>query len=453
MSNTDFMQKLLDGAQVEWKAVSEIFHLKNGYTPSTSKKEFWENGSVPWFRMDDIRENGQILGDSLQKISESAVKGGKLFPANSIIISTSATIGEHALITVPYLANQRFTNLSLKDSYVKVFDMKFIFYYCFLLADWCKKNTTMSSFASVDMDGFRKFQIPIPSPENPKKSLEIQAEIVRILDAFTAMTAELTAELKLRNQQYQYFRDKLLTFDMSEAQSPSDESGRERTRADESGRERTRADESGRRIEAKWMTLRDVGTWYGGGTPSKSHSDYWENGTIPWVSPKDMGRPIVDSAQDYITEDAIENSSTKLVPANSIAIVVRSSILDKLLPSALIPVPVALNQDMKAVIPHNHIMPSYLAHMIRSRGEDILRAARKTGGSVASIESSKLFSFYVPIPHLDEQKRIVTILDKFDTLTSSITEGLPREIELRQKQYEYYRDLLLSFPQSSIPSH
>ena len=453
MSNTDFMQKLLDGAQVEWKAVSEIFHLKNGYTPSTSKKEFWENGSVPWFRMDDIRENGQILGDSLQKISESAVKGGKLFPANSIIISTSATIGEHALITVPYLANQRFTNLSLKDSYVKVFDMKFIFYYCFLLADWCKKNTTMSSFASVDMDGFRKFQIPIPSPENPKKSLEIQAEIVRILDAFTAMTAELTAELKLRNQQYQYFRDKLLTFDMSEAQSPADESGRERTRADESGRERTRADESGRRIEAKWMTLRDVGTWYGGGTPSKSHSDYWENGTIPWVSPKDMGRPIVDSAQDYITEDAIENSSTKLVPANSIAIVVRSSILDKLLPSALIPVPVALNQDMKAVIPHNHIMPSYLAHMIRSRGEDILRAARKTGGSVASIESSKLFSFYVPIPHLDEQKRIVTILDKFDTLTSSITEGLPREIELRQKQYEYYRDLLLSFPQSSIPSH
>ena len=433
MNNTDFMQKLLNGAQVEWKAVSEIFHLKNGYTPSTSKKEFWENGSVPWFRMDDIRENGQILGDSLQKISETAVKGGKLFPANSIIISTSATIGEHALITVPYLANQRFTNLSLKDSYVKVFDMKFIFYYCFLLAEWCKKNTTMSSFASVDMDGFRKFQIPIPSPENPKKSLEIQAEIVRILDAFTAMTAELTAELKLRNQQYQYFRDKLLTFDKDDASSSSDEIGR--------------------RIEVKWMTLREVGTWYGGGTPSKSHSDYWENGTIPWISPKDMGRPIVDSAQDYITEDAIENSSTKLVPANSIAIVVRSSILDKLLPSALIPVPVALNQDMKAVIPHNHIMPSYLAHMIRSRGEDILRAARKTGGSVASIESSKLFSFYVPIPHLDEQKRIVTILDKFDTLTSSITEGLPREIELRQKQYEYYRDLLLSFPQSSIPSH
>ena len=72
--------------------------------------------------------------------------------------------------------------------------------------------------------------------------------------------------------------------------------------------------------------------------------------------------------------------------------------------------------------------------------------ARKTGGSVASIDSKKLFAFRVPVPPLNEQARIVAILDKFDALANSLTEGLPREIELRQKQYEYYRDLLLSFP-------
>ena len=131
---------------------------------------------------------------------------------------------------------------------------------------------------------------------------------------------------------------------------------------------------------------------------------------------------------------------------------IRSSILDKVLPSALIPVPVTLNQDMKAVIPHSDILPSYVAHMVRSRGDDILRAARKTGGSVASIESKKLFSFRIPVPCLEEQRRIVNILDKFDTLANSITEGLPREIELRQKQYEYYRDLLLSFPKPEAPT-
>lgn len=75
-----------------------------------------------------------------------------------------------------------------------------------------------------------------------------------------------------------------------------------------------------------------------------------------------------------------------------------------------------------------------------------MRVARKSGGSVASIDSKKLFSFKVPIPSISEQNRIVAILDKLDALTNSITEGLPREIELRQKQYAYYRDLLLSFP-------
>lgn len=68
--------------------------------------------------------------------------------------------------------------------------------------------------------------------------------------------------------------------------------------------------------------LADIGEWYGGGTPSKSRLDYWRSGTIPWVSPKDMGRPIIDSTEDYITETAVNGSATRLVPANSVAVVV-----------------------------------------------------------------------------------------------------------------------------------
>ncbi|CTZ44357.1 type I restriction-modification enzyme S subunit [Escherichia coli] len=213
MSELSYLEKLMDGVEVEWLPLSKVFNLRNGYTPSKTKKEFWANGDIPWFRMDDIRENGRILGNSLQKISSCAVKGGKLFPENSILISTSATIGEHALITVPHLANQRFTCLALKESYADCFDIKFLFYYCFSLAEWCRKNTTMSSFASVDMDGFKKFLIPRPCPDNPEKSLAIQSEIVRILDKFTALTAELTAELNMRKKQYNYYRDQLLSFD------------------------------------------------------------------------------------------------------------------------------------------------------------------------------------------------------------------------------------------------
>lgn len=78
---------------VEYKELSELFHTRNGYTPSKGNKEFWENGSVPWFRMEDIRENGNILSKAIQYVSEKAVKG-KLFPENSIIVATSATVGE-----------------------------------------------------------------------------------------------------------------------------------------------------------------------------------------------------------------------------------------------------------------------------------------------------------------------------------------------------------------------
>ncbi|EBS2694774.1 restriction endonuclease subunit S [Salmonella enterica subsp. enterica serovar Newport] len=216
MSGLSYLEKLLDGVEVGWLPISKIFNLKNGYTPSKSNKKYWENGDIPWFRMDDIRENGRILGVSLQKISSCAVKGGKLFPKNSILISTSATIGEHALITVPHLANQRFTCLSLKLSYVDCFDIKFLFYYCFSLADWCRKNITMSSFASVDMDGFKKFLIPLPSPDNQEKSLAIQSEIVRILDKFDTLTNSISEglprEIELRKKQYEHYRNLLFSF-------------------------------------------------------------------------------------------------------------------------------------------------------------------------------------------------------------------------------------------------
>lgn len=90
--------------------MSEIFEMKNGYTPSKAVTEYWENGIIPWFRMEDIRKNGRILSDSILHITPQAVKGGKLFHANSIILATTATIGEHALIIADSLANQRFTN-------------------------------------------------------------------------------------------------------------------------------------------------------------------------------------------------------------------------------------------------------------------------------------------------------------------------------------------------------
>ncbi len=184
---------------VEFKELQEIFDIKNGYTPSKKNSDYWTNGTIPWFRMEDIRKNGRTLSDSIQHVTPQAVKDGYLFPANSIIIATTATIGEHALLTVDSLANQRFTFLSKKVN--RSIDMKFMFYYGYVLGEWCRSNTNTASFASVNMKKFKKFKIPIPP-------LAIQEEIVKILDTFT----ELEAELEARKKQYEYYRNELLTF-------------------------------------------------------------------------------------------------------------------------------------------------------------------------------------------------------------------------------------------------
>ena len=202
--------KIGGGTQsVTWMKMSDLFDIRNGYTPSKANTEYWENGTIPWFRMEDIRQNGRILSDSIQHITPSAVKGGRLFPANSFIIATTATIGEHALIIVDSLANQRFTNLQVRKSLTDKIVVKFLYYYMFIVGKWCKNNTNVSGFASVDMSKFKKLLIPIPSiPE--------QQRIVDILDKFETLVNDLSqglpAEIAAVQEQYEYYRNKLLTF-------------------------------------------------------------------------------------------------------------------------------------------------------------------------------------------------------------------------------------------------
>ena len=208
-NNRTFLEKLLDGAEVEWKTLNEIFHLKNGYTPSKGVKEYWENGSIPWFRMEDIRENGRVLNTALQKVSESAVKGGKLFPANSIILSTTATIGEHALVQVEHLSNQQLTNFSIKEEFLKYLDIKFAFHYFFLIGHQIKKSANFSSLPIVSSKDLKKIQMPIPP-------LSVQTEIVKILDKFETLTNSISEGLPLAIEQsqkrYEYYRELLLNF-------------------------------------------------------------------------------------------------------------------------------------------------------------------------------------------------------------------------------------------------
>ncbi|VTX98209.1 restriction endonuclease subunit S [Campylobacter concisus] len=199
-----------DQNEIKWDIIDNIFIMKNGYTPSKANKDFWENGTICWYRMEDIRENGRILSESIQKITPQAVKGGKLIPKNSIIVATTATIGEHALaIADSFLMNQRFTSFTIRELLKDKLDIKFVFYYFFKICEWCKQNTNSSSFPSVDMAKLKKVKFPIPSPQTQQK-------VVEILDKFdtlvNSITEGLPREIELRRKQYEYYREKLLNF-------------------------------------------------------------------------------------------------------------------------------------------------------------------------------------------------------------------------------------------------
>lgn len=181
--------------QKEWdaKSMETIFTIRNGYTPSKANPRFWENGNIPWFRMEDIRLNGHILSDSIQHVTPEAIKGKGLFPAYSIIVATTATIGEHALIIVDSLANQQFTFLTKRKSFEKVIDMLYFHYYMFRVDDWCKKNTNSGGLLSVNMSAFKQLMIPYPIRLSEQQKI---AKCLSSIDLYISSINEKVNQLK-----------------------------------------------------------------------------------------------------------------------------------------------------------------------------------------------------------------------------------------------------------------
>lgn len=383
MSRLDelIQEKCPDG--VEYKTLSEVFDTRNGYTPSKKEKNFWENGTIPWFRMEDIRENGGILDKATQYVSQEAVKGSP-FPANSIIVATSATIGEHALITVPSIANQRFTYLMIKEQYKDDYDPKFLYYYCFKLDEYCKECLNQGNFASVDMKKFAKFQFP-------RLPIEIQREIVRILDNLTNLTAELVKELTARKTQYGYYRNKFLDFESS--------------------------------VSVK--TIGDICDVVVGGEPPTDciKGDVRDSTHIypVWGN----GKEVYGYSGTYkIDRDAVVISS---IGANTGAVYYKEAFFTPII-------------RLKVILPKdNRINARFLFHALSGT------TIKSKSSSVPNMNANEIKAIKIPVPPLDVQNRIVNVLDNFEKICSDLNIGLPAEIEARQKQYEYYRDKLLTF--------
>lgn len=181
-------------------------------------------------------------------------------------------------------------------------------------------------------------------------------------------------------------------------------------------------------LPSSWtvVALGDAGCWRGGGTPSKDVAEFWVNGCVPWVSPKDMKTERIRDSEDHITNGAIDGSATNRVPEGSVLVVTRSGILAHTLPVAVTEVEVTINQDLKALTPNEGIDATFLAWALRAFGSDVLKKCKKHGTTVASVEFEALRRYRVPLASVKEQRRVVEAIESYLTRVYDAIDSLER---------------------------
>lgn len=398
MSELSYLEKLLDGVEVEWKTLEDI-------TLRTSNIKWRE--VIRSYRYIDLTS----VDIATKKITETTEitknnapsRAQKLVDENDVIFATTRpTQQRFCLIDSEYAGEVASTGYCILRAKQDQVLPKWILHWI-STSDFKKhveENQSGSAYPAISDSKVKECLIPIPCPDNPEKSLAIQSEIVRILDKFTALTAELTAELTMRKKQYNYYRDQLLSFEGGSVEWKSLGEVAIITIGAFVRKDKQNPDA-------------DYPVYNGGRTPTGYYEDFNNDGDKIIVSARGANAGFVNK------------SSTPYWAGNSCySISVRST---------------------------EQLHWMYVYYYLK-QSETKLTGIQQKGG-IPAVSKKQMEDLLLPIPSKSEQVRIVTILDKFDTLTSSITEGLPREIELRQKQYEYYRDLLFSFPKHETTSN
>jgi type I restriction enzyme S subunit len=194
------------------------------------------------------------------------------------------------------------------------------------------------------------------------------------------------------------------------------------------------------KIPAHWDSkrLKFVVTTFGGGTPNTGKPEYW-NGEIPWVSPKDMKSDFINATEDYLTELGVSESATKIVPIDSVLIVVRSGILRHTIPVARNKVEVSLNQDMKALVASDRLRSGFIHWFISGLQGGLLPLWSKQGCTVESIEMAYMTNTVIPIPPPEEQD---AILENITKITTKIDEQVKKVTDVISALVEYRSSLI-----------
>ena len=391
MESIEQMIKRLCPKGVEWKKICEIcMNCDSKRKPVTSGKRV--AGKYPYYGASgivDYVEDYIFDGDYLLVSEDGANLLARRTPI-AFSISGKNWVNNHA-------------HVLQFDNYI---ERKYIEYYLNMID--LRKYISGGAQPKLSQQSLNNIFVPVPP-------LEIQSRIVEVLDKMTTLTAELEAELKAeleaRKQQYEYYRNKLLTFS-----------------------------EIGGDRQVAWKKISEICTNIcSGGTPPRDKSDYFI-GNIPWLRTQEVNWTEIYDTELKISEEAVKNSSAKIIPSNCVIVAMYGATAAK---ACINKIELTTNQACcNLQIDSGKALYKYVYYWICN---NYIKLKCLGEGSQNNLNAKKIKDFIIPIPPLSEQQRIVSILDRFEALTTDLQSGLPAEIEARRQQYEYYRNKLLTF--------
>lgn len=404
MKNLETLIQELCPDGVEFVKLGKVCELRAGWGFPT-KEQGLKEGKYPFYKVADMNNSTMFMSSANNYISEEtsrklrckpAPKGTIIFPK---IGATMATNKKRILTQEACYDN------NVMGLIAHSINAKFL-YYLLSQVELLSFTNGFGAVPSLDRKKIENYEIPLPP-------IEVQTEIVRILDKFTSLEAELEAELDCRKRQYEYYRDKLLSFDNVGGQ------------------------------EVEWKKMSEVGTFIRG--KRFVRTDIVEEG-IPCIHYGDIYTYYgltATKAKTYLKPEKAEKM--KFASKNDVVIVgAGENNMD-------IGVGVAWLSDEKVAIHDacyifkSKMNPRFVSHYLRGSNYHLQIKKYVCEGKICSISSKSIGRSLIPVPSLQEQERIATILDRFESMTTSLQSGLPAEIAARRQQYEHYRDKLLTF--------
>lgn len=363
-----------------WVRLGAIAEIVTGGTPSKKHPEYY-GGNFPFYKPSDL-DQGRLTYDASEYLSEEGKKVSRIIPKNSTAVCCIGSIGKCG-----YLMCEGTTNQQINSAIPKINSLCLYYYLC--TENFVQNLLSMASATTIAIVNKSKMEscaLPLPPLSEQQRIVERIEKLFAKLDEAKERLQEVADSFAVRKAAILH---KAFTGELTKQWR------RENGVSDESWEEKK---------------LGEVGSWLGGGTPSTSREEYWENGNILWITSKDMKSTVIEDTLMKVNEKGVKNSSANYIEKPALLVVMRSGILRRTFPVAMVKKPFTVNQDLKAIIPDKDDL-EFLFWMLLSNEQRILDSCMKNGTTVESINSNALKAFAFKCPTLPEQHEIVRLID------------------------------------------